>query len=134
MTRVLAMILASALTTNCAAAAYQTRASASLPVREPGTNVTAEYLRALPVASRVKIRLSSGESFRGDLMVVRDTEIVVQPRTRIPVPPRTIPIEQLVSVEIQRENHVGRAIAVGAAVGAAAAVGVFLALLAALAD
>jgi uncharacterized protein (DUF2062 family) len=134
MTRVLAMLVAAALTTNCAVAAYQTKPSGPVAAREPAGVVTAEYLRALPGAARVKIRLTDGESLKGDLMVVRDTEIVVQPRTRIPVRPRTIAIDRLASVELQRENHVGRAIAVGAAVGAAAAVGVFLALIAAIAD
>lgn len=134
MTRMVAILVAAALTTNCAAAAYQAKPSASIAAREAAPIVTPEYLRALPIASRVKIRLTDGESLKGDLMVVRDAEIVVQPRTRIPVAPRAIAIERLMSVEIERENHVGRAIAVGAAVGAAAAVGVFLALLAALAD
>jgi hypothetical protein len=133
-TRLLAVLVAAALTVNCAAAAYQAKPAASTAAQEPAAAVTAEYLRALPVAARVKVRLTDGESFKGDLMVVGDTEVVVQPRTRIPVGPRTVRIDRLASVEMERENHLARAIAIGAASGAAAALGVFLALIAVLSD
>lgn len=131
MTRALAVILSAALATNCAAAAYQ-RGPTAAPGPQPV--VTSEYLRAMPVGTLVKVQLTDGETVRGDLMLVRDAEIVIQPRTRIHVPPRTIALERVVGVEIQRENNMARAIAVGAAVGAAAAISVFLALLAAFAD
>ena len=54
--------------------------------------------------------------------------IVLQPRTRIPEPPLTIPIERIRAVEIDASNGTGRAVAIGAAAGGAAALGVILVL------
>jgi hypothetical protein len=140
MTRMFAVIVASALTANCAAGAYRAKtelagesfARSSKQQDPPG--VTAAYVKALPPGVRLTIALTDGSTMKGTLMVVQDDAIVVRPRTRVPEPARTIPFAQIATIETERESGVGRAIAIGAAVGAGAAIGVFLAIIAALSD
>jgi len=144
MTRVLALLVASALTANCAAGAYQARPDVSgnhhsmSPARSSAEQdpaaVTAAYLKGVPPGTRVTVTLTDGKRMKGTLMVVEDDAIVVRPRTRVPEPAQTIPLARIATVEAEQGNGgMGRAIAIGAAVGAGAAIGVFLALLVALA-
>jgi hypothetical protein len=140
MTRVVAVILASALGANCAAGAYRAKTElagapfAHSSARQDPPGIIASYAKALPPGARVTIALTDGRTMKGTLMVVQEDAIVVRPRTRVPEPAQTIPFSRVASIEAEREGGVGRAIAIGAAVGAGAAVGVFLALIAALSD
>jgi hypothetical protein len=141
MTRVLAILVASALTANCAASAYQVRPDVNGHHATPPSAqhdppaVTAAYVKAVPPGTRITLTLTDGKRMKGTLMVVEDDAIVVRPRARVPEPAQTIPLAQIATIEAERENGgMGRAIAIGAAVGAGAAIGVFLALIAALSD
>jgi hypothetical protein len=143
MTRVLAVIVVSALTANCATSAYRTRpnvaanhmtTSSSLGQDSPA--VTAAYVKAIPLGTRITLTLSDGKRLKGTLLVVEEDAIVVRPRTRVPEPAQTIPLTRIATIEAERDSSgsMGRAIAIGAAVGAGAAMGVFFALIAALSD
>jgi hypothetical protein len=141
MTRMLAVVVAAALTANCATGAYRIRPELggdhltfSLRKQDPPA-VTAAYVKALSPGTRINLTLTDGRTMKGTLMVVQEDAIVVRPRTRLPEPAQTIPFAQIVTIEAEREGGgMGRAIAIGAAVGAGAAIGVFLALIAALSD
>lgn len=151
MTRVLAVIVASALTANCATGAYNVKrdlgadnmtpsangerngASGKAPKQDP-PGVTAAYVKAMTPGARIAVTTTDGKTMKGTLMIVQDDAIVVRPRTRVPEPAQTIPMAQIATIETEREGGMGRAIAIGAAVGAGAALGVFLALIAALSD
>jgi hypothetical protein len=141
MTRVLAVLLVSALTANCAAGAYQVRpdvagnhVTSSSAQHDPPA-VTAAFIKAVPLGTRVRLTLTDGRKLKGTLMVVEEDAIIVRPRTRVPEPAQTIPLTRIATIEAEREGGgMGRAVAVGAAVGAGAAIGVFLAILVALSD
>jgi hypothetical protein len=65
----------------------------------------------------------------------RDSDpIVVQRRTRLPEAPLTIPIADIVSLELESNGSVGRTIGIGIAAGAGATLGVLLLLAAIFAD
>jgi hypothetical protein len=100
----------------------------------PDRAVLAEYLKALPIGTRVKATLAGGNVVRGTLMKVSESGIVIQPRARVPEAPVTLQLEQIRAVEPDTNGGVGRAVAIGVAVGAGAAVGVLLILAALLAD
>jgi hypothetical protein len=140
MTRVLAVLVASALTANCAASVYQVRpdvAGNHLPAsaQHDPPAVTAAFVKAVPLGTRVRLTLTDGTKLKGTLMVVEEDAIIVRPRTRVPEPAQTIPLARIATIETEREGGgMGRAVAVGAAVGAGAAIGVFLAILVALSD
>lgn len=92
-------------------------------------SVIAAFVKQLPAASRVRIRLTERRTIRGTFMGVTDGQMVVQPRTRIMEPAIEVPISQVTGIEVEQPNNVGRAIAVGVATGAATALGVFLLIL-----
>jgi hypothetical protein len=95
---------------------------------DPG--LMADYIRQLPVGSRVKISRSNGAVIHGTLMK-RDTDpIVVQRRTRLPEEPITIPIADILALEPETDQAVGRMIAIGIASGTGATLGVLLLLFA----
>jgi len=115
------------LTPGCATARmsdtrFTQPASTSLPDRA----LLTAYLERLPAGSKVRAHLAGGDTVRGTLMQATEKGIVVQPRTRIPEPPLTIPIERIQAVEIDTSSGIGRSVAIGAAAGGAAALGVIL--------
>jgi hypothetical protein len=96
--------------------------------------VMAEFLRTLPIGSRIRASIEDGKRIRGTLMKVTNEAVVILPRARVPEPPLEIPIDRIRSVELERPNGVGRSIAIGAAVGAGAAFAVLMTLIAIYAD
>jgi hypothetical protein len=98
----------------------------------PDTALIASYVKALPIGSRVRVTLTSGDRLRGTLMKVTDDEVVLQEHARVPESPRPLAMQTIRSVEPERPGGAGRAIAIGAAVGAGAFLGL-LALIAAFA-
>lgn len=96
------------------------------------TAVMASYVTSIPVGSPVRVGLVDGRSCAGTLMRADERVLIVQPKGRIPEAPREVPMDQVLSVEIQRPSGIGKVIAIGAAAGAAATFGVLLLLYAAL--
>src|SRR5688572_1687908 len=94
----------------------------------------AEYVRQLPVGSRVKVTRRNGVVLHVTLMKRDADPIVVQRRTRLPEAPLTIPVADIVSLELESNGSVGRTIGIGVAAGAGAALGVLLLLAAIFAD
>ena len=89
------------------------------------------FAQKLEIGSDVTVRLQNGQHFRATLIEARPDALLLQPRTRRPVPVQPMAYEAIASLE-RHENRgggVGKAIAIGAAVGA----GTFLAILAILA-
>ena len=138
MKRFLAVILSVLLASpGCAATiARQTR--------DPGTRVNpsapdpalmSDYIRQLPVGSRVRVTLASGKVIRATLMKRDADPIVVQRRTRIPEPPFEISVREILAMELDTPNgNVGRNIAVGAAAAAGVTLGVLVLLAAIFSD
>ena len=100
-----------------------------------GQQLTSDVWRAfaqkLDAGSEVTVRLQNGQRFRATLIEARSDALVLQPRTRRPVPVQPVAYEAITSLERyeNRGGGIGKAIAIGAAVGA----GAFLAILAILA-
>ena len=89
----------------------------------------AEYVRQLPLGSRVRVSLADGRVIHGTLMKADADPIVVQRRTRIPEAPLHIAIKDVQALELEsKTGGPGRAIAMGAAAGVASALGVLLIL------
>jgi hypothetical protein len=115
--------------------AYSQRTTTpAAPARVVDPELMADYVRQLPVGSRVKINRTNGAVVHGTLMK-RDTDpIVVQRRTRLPEEPLTIPVRDILALELESDAPVGRTIAIGIASGAGATLGVLLLLAAIFAD
>ena len=89
-----------------------------------------KYAGKLPVGSTVRVRTSDGKRMTAVLAIVDETGITLEPKTRVPEPPRHISYEQLDQVELkQGGTSLGKAVGIGVAVG----VGSFFGILAILA-
>ena len=103
---------------------------------QPDRTLIAEFARKLPTGSRVRVRLVDGRRERGTLMDATEQRLVIQRRTRIPEPPIQLPLDQVLSVELETGNgsSLARAVGIGIAAGAGAVAGIFLVLAAIYAD
>jgi hypothetical protein len=112
-------------------AATLTLMSVSAGAQEIGTNdYWMKYASRLPIGSTVKVRTTDGKRMTAVLAVVDDTGVTLQPKTRIPEPPRHVPFAQLAQIELREHGSgAGKAAAIGVSVG----VGAFLGMLAILA-
>ena len=92
------------------------------------------YAEKLPIGSTVRVRTSDGRRQTAVLAVVDREGITLEPKARIPEPPRRVSFDQLEQLELkQNGSSVAKAVAIGAAVGAGTFLGI-LALLAATMD
>jgi hypothetical protein len=89
------------------------------------------FAQKLDTGSDVMVRLQNGQRFRATLIEARPDALVLQPRTRRPVPVQPVAYDAISSLERHdsRGANLGKAIGIGAAVGA----GTFLAIFAILA-
>jgi hypothetical protein len=81
----------------------------------------------------IKVRLRSGESFRGHVVTTDAAELRVNPKTRVAVPLRRLPYSEIVSIERQTEPRWNPAAKVLLGVGISWAV-LYVAAIAALAS
>jgi hypothetical protein len=94
-----------------------------------------QYTARLPIGSMLRVRTADGKSLSAMLAIVDDTAITVQPKTRVPEPPRRIAFDDLRQIEIRQNGaSLAKATAIGAAVGVGAFFGSLLLLLAAAED
>jgi hypothetical protein len=139
MKRIVALLLCTLLSAPGCAAVTTPRPQRT-PSPPPATTglvdpaLMAEYVRQLPVGSRVKVTRKDGDVLHGTLMKRDSDPIVVQRRARLPEAPLTIPIADIVSLELESNGSVGRTIGIGIAAGAGATLGVLLLLAAIFAD
>jgi hypothetical protein len=92
------------------------------------------FAAKIDVGSRVKVRLAGGERFTGTLIQAAPDDLVVQPRTRVPVPVQRVPYDAIVSLERDEARGIGagKAVAIGVASGVGAFLGTLLILVATL--
>jgi hypothetical protein len=100
----------------------------------PDAALMAEYVKQLPIGSRVRVERANGDTLRGTLMKATDEAIVVQKRTRIPEPPVEIPIADLRAVDLDQGGNTARTVAIAIGAGVGATLGVLLLLAAIFSD
>ena len=93
------------------------------------------YAEKLPIGSLVRVRTADGERYTAVLAVVDREGITLEMKTRVPEPPRRVPFNRLVQLELkQNGSSVAKAAAIGVAAGAATFFGILLIFAAAYAD
>lgn len=85
------------------------------------------FTQRLEAGSRITVRLANGQRLHATLIEARDDELVLQPRTRRPVPVQSVRYDAILSVE--RDDRSGMGAAKAAAIGVASGAGAFLAIL-----
>lgn len=94
-----------------------------------------DYIRQLPVGSKVRLVRTDGDVIRAILMKNDADPIVIQRRTRIPEAPVEIAVRDIAAVELETNSgSTGRSIAIGAAAAVGATLGVLMLLAAIFAD
>jgi len=129
MSRMIALVVALTLIVPAPAAAGM-----RVAVRGQDSNTIGRYLRQLPVGSEVDVRLADRSRFRAFLMGVEGTDLIVMPKTRLPVPQRRLAFDSVEFVELRSGRggvNPAAAIGIGAAVGAGVFFGLLLVALAA---
>jgi hypothetical protein len=91
---------------------------------------TAEVWRAfaekVDVGSPLKVRLNDGRTFTATLVQAQPGALLLQPKTRVPVPVQPVPYDAILSIERARGGiGAGKAAAIGVVTG----VGAFFATL-----
>ena len=91
------------------------------------------FATRLEVGSHIKVRLQNGERVSATLIQADATDLVIQPRTRLPVPVQHLRYDAIVSLERDdaRGMGAGKAVAIGVAAGAGAFLGILLLVVAA---
>lgn len=85
------------------------------------------YIANMPIGTKLTIDLADGARLNGNILRVEQDALIMQPRTRMPSPPKRVPFDTIVALAQQSEGlNAGRAIAIGAVAGAAAFTAFFL--------
>ena len=93
------------------------------------------FAERMDVGTELNVRLSDGQHFRATLVAVRPEAMLLQPKTRVPVPVQPIPYEAIVRLERTRHGiGPGKAVAIGVATGVGAFFATLAVMLAAVGD
>lgn len=112
---------------------YTTTSRVSTVQRDPED--WRRYITNLPIGTKLTIDLADGVRLNGNILSVEQDALIMQPRTRLPSPPRRVPFDTIVALAPQSESlNAGKAIAIGAVAGAAAFTAFFVIVWAALGD
>ena len=138
MKRFLALMLCAAVAAPGCAPTIARQTRPALPTARQAqaeAMVMADYVRQLPIGSRVRIARTDGRVLRATLMKNDGDPIVVQRRTRIPEPPIDIRVADVVALELDTpKSGIGRTGAISAAAAAGATLGVLMLLAAIYSD
>ena len=99
------------------------------------TEVWRSFAERIAVGTELNVRLNNGQRFRATLVGAQHDVVLLQPKTRIPVPVQAISYDSIVRIEPRKAGQgVGKAVAIGVATGVGTFFGVMALLLAAVGD
>src|SRR4051794_27588442 len=61
--------------------------------------IWAAFAKTASVGAELTVRLSDGQRFRATLVGTRDHDVLLQPKTRVPVPVQPVPYDAIFSLE-----------------------------------
>lgn len=99
------------------------------------TEVWRSFVERIDVGAELNVRLNDGQRFRATLVSAQHDVVLLQPKTRIPVPVQAVSYESILRIEPRKAGHgVGKAVAIGVATGVATFFGVMALVVAAVGD
>ena len=99
------------------------------------SDIWRHFAQRVNVGTELNLRLNDGRRVRVTLVGVRDDAVLVQPKTRVPVPIQTVPYGAIVSMEPRKSGAgAGKAVAIGVATGVATFFGILAIMFAAVGD
>ena len=99
---------------------------------QDGAQVWRTFAEKIEVGARIKLRLQDGRRVSATLVQAGDDALLIQPRTRVPVPVQPVPYEAIASIERDAPGSMSavKAAAIGDGAGAATFLGIFFVLVA----
>jgi hypothetical protein len=102
---------------------------------QPPTRNTVEMWHAmgerLPAGAPVRIRLTDGSHFDGQLVQVAPDSITIKPRTRMPAPMRDVPLSRVDQIENRQPGmSPGAKVLIGVGIAGGVLMSMFVAVLA----
>lgn len=93
------------------------------------------FAEQVEVGTELTVRLNDGRRFRATFVGTRDTAMLVQPKTRIPVPIQAVPFEDVTQIQRTKAGiGAGKAVAIGVATGVGAFFGILALMLSLVSD
>jgi hypothetical protein len=94
-----------------------------------------QFAERVEVGAELNVRLTNGQRVRATLIGVRDDAVLLQPKTRVPVPVQAVAYEEILRLERKGKGiGTGKAVAIGVATGVGAFFGMMAILVAAFGD
>jgi hypothetical protein len=94
---------------------------------QTSSEIWRSFAEQVEVGTELTVRMNDGHQFRATLVGTRDDAMLVQPKTRIPVPIQEVRYEEVTRIERSKPGMgAGKAVAIGVATG----VGTFFGILA----
>lgn len=99
----------------------------------PQADIWRDFAQTIEAGARVKVRLHDGQRVTATLIKADAGELLLQPRTRAPVPVQRVAYDQIASLERDDSRGMGaaKAVAIGVASGVGAFFGTLLIMIAA---
>jgi S1-C subfamily serine protease len=102
---------------------------------QTSSEVWRSFAKQVEVGTELNVRLNDGRHFKATLVGVRDDALLMQPRTRVPVPIQAVPYGDVVRLERTKPGMgAGKAIAIGAATGVGAFFGILALMISVVSD
>ena len=102
---------------------------------QTSSEIWRNFAEQVEVGSELTVRLNDGRHFKATLVGVRDDAMLIQPKTRVPVPIQTVPYDDVLRLERTKPGiGAGKAIAIGAATGVGAFFGILAVMLGVVSD
>ena len=93
------------------------------------------FASRIDVGVQLNVRLRNGQKFRATLIDAREDVLLLQPKTRVPVPVQPVSYDAIVSLEqVKGGGNGAKAAAIGVATGVGAFFATMLIILAAVSD
>ena len=93
------------------------------------------FASRIDVGAKLDVRLRNGQRFRATLIDAREDALLLQPKTRVPVPVQPVSYDAIVSLEqVKGGMGAGKAAAIGVASGVGAFFATMLIILAVVGD
>lgn len=104
-------------------------------IAQTPSEIWRSFAEKVEVGTELTVRMNDGRRFRATFVGTQDTAMLVQPRTRIPVPIQAVPYDEVTRIERTRPGvTAGKAIAIGVATGVGAFFGILALMLGVVSD
>ena len=104
-------------------------------IAQTPSEIWRSFAEKVEVGTELTVRMNDGRRFRATFVGTQDTAMLVQPRTRIPVPMQPVPYDEVTRIERTRPGvTAGKAVAIGVATGVGAFFGILALMLGVVSD